>query len=53
MGRQGDYSKREKKKGKKEAKKIAPVTIIAPPLEVEVIRKGKMREGRRPEEEEE
>jgi hypothetical protein len=49
MGRQGDYTKREKKKQKKDAKKIAPVTIIAPPVEVEVIRKGKKRE---PEEEE-
>jgi len=52
MRRQGNYSKREKKKGRKDIKKIAPVTIIAPPVEVEVIRKGKMREGRRPEEEE-
>ena len=45
MGRQGDYSKREKKKAKKEAKKLPPVTIITPPVEVEVIRKGKKREG--------
>jgi hypothetical protein len=44
MGRQGDYSKREKKKAKKEAKKLPPVTIIAPPVEVEVIRKGRKRE---------
>jgi hypothetical protein len=53
MGRQGDYSHREKKKAKKDARKIAPVTIIAPPVDVEVIRKGKQREGRRPGEEEE
>ena len=52
MGRSGDYSKREKKKGKKDAKKIAPISIIAPPVEVQVIKKGKMREGRRPDEEE-
>ncbi len=52
MGRQGDYSKREKKKGKKDPKKIAPITIIAPPVEVQVIKKGKMREGRPPDEEE-
>ncbi len=30
MGRQGDYTKREKKKGKKDPKKIAPITIITP-----------------------
>jgi hypothetical protein len=52
MGRTGDYSKREKKKGKKDAKKIAPITILAPPAEVQVIKKGKMREGRPPDEEE-
>jgi len=45
MGRQGDYSHREKKKTKKEAKKMPPVTIMTPPVEVEVIRKGKKREG--------
>ena len=52
MGRQGNYSHREKKKGKKEAKKLPPVTIMTPPVEVEVIRKGKQREGRRLDEEE-
>jgi hypothetical protein len=52
MGRQGDYSHREKRKTKKEAKKLPPLTITTPPVEVEVIRKGKMREGRRPDEEE-
>lgn len=48
MGKR-DYSQREKKKTKKEAKKLPPVTIMAPPVEVEVIRKGKKRE---PDEEE-
>jgi hypothetical protein len=48
MGRQGDYSHREKKKSRKESKKIAPISIIAPPAEVEVIRKK-----RKPREEEE
>jgi hypothetical protein len=52
MGRQGDYSKREKKKGKKEAKKLPPVIITTAPVEVEVIKKGKMRGGRQPDEEE-
>jgi hypothetical protein len=52
MGRQGDYSHREKKKAGKDVRKITPVTIIAPPVEVEVIKKGKRREGRRPDEEE-
>ena len=48
MGKR-DYSQREKKKAKKEAKKLPPVTIMTPPVEVEVIRKGKKRE---PDEEE-
>jgi hypothetical protein len=52
MGRQGDYSHREKKKAKKDTRKTPSVSIITPPVEVEVIRKGKQREGRRPEEEE-
>jgi hypothetical protein len=52
MGRQGNYSHREKKKSKKEAKKLPPVSIITPPVDVEVIRKGKLREGKRPDEEE-
>jgi hypothetical protein len=52
MGRQGDYSHREKKKTKKDARKTPTVSIIIPPVDVEVIRKGKQREGRRPEEEE-
>jgi hypothetical protein len=52
MGRQGDYSHREKKKSKKDTRKMPSVSIITPPVEVEVIRKGKQREGRQPEEEE-
>ncbi|MGD1119784.1 MAG: hypothetical protein ABR886_09895 [Dehalococcoidales bacterium] len=48
MGRQGDYSHREKKKTKKDAKKIAPITVTAPPVEVEVVRKK-----RKPREDEE
>jgi hypothetical protein len=51
MGSRGDYSHREKKKVKKASKKIAPVTLVTTPAEVEVIRKGKRREGREPEEE--
>jgi hypothetical protein len=41
MGRQGDYSHREKKKSKKDLKKIAPITVTTAPSEVEVIRKKK------------
>jgi hypothetical protein len=52
MGRQGDYSKREKKKGRKDIKKLPSVNIIVPPVEVQVIRKGKQRDGRRSDEEE-
>lgn len=48
MGRQGDYSHREKKKSKKGSQKIAPISITAPPSEVEVIKKK-----RKPREEEE
>jgi hypothetical protein len=51
MGSRGDYSHREKRKTKKNAKKISPVTIMGAPVEVEVIRKGKRREGKEPEEE--
>jgi len=39
-----DYRHKEPKKHKKEAKKIAPVTIVQPPMTVEVIKKGKKRE---------
>jgi hypothetical protein len=48
MGRQGDFAHREKKKGKKDPRKIAPISVIAPPVEVEVIRKK-----RKPREDEE
>lgn len=40
MGRR-DYRHREPKKPKREAKKISPVTIMPPPVQVEVIKKGK------------
>ncbi len=41
MGKR-DYKQREQKKKKKDAnKKIAPITIMTTPVEVEVIRKGK------------
>jgi hypothetical protein len=49
MGSRGDYSRHEKKKTKKRAKKINPVTLVAPPVEVEVVRRGKKREGSEPE----
>jgi hypothetical protein len=52
MGRQGNYSHREKKKTRKEPRKAPSVSIVTPPVEVEVIKKGKQREGRRPDEEE-
>jgi hypothetical protein len=48
MGRQGNYAGREKKKVKKDGKKISPVTIVNTPTEVEIIRKK-----RKPREEEE
>jgi hypothetical protein len=51
MGSRGDYSHREKRKSKKAGKKIAPVTLVTTPVEVEVIRKRKRGEGREPEEE--
>jgi len=40
MGRR-DYRHREPKKQKKDARKISPITIIPPPVQVEVIKKGK------------
>jgi hypothetical protein len=43
MGRR-DYRHREPKKSKKDAKKVPPATIIIqPPIEVEVIKKGKQK----------
>ena len=50
MGRQGDFAHREKKKAKKDTKKIAPVTIVTTPVEVEVIKKGKKKYGEEEEE---
>lgn len=49
MGSRGDYSHREKKKTKKDDRKISPVTIAQTPAEVEVI--GKKRKPREEEEE--
>jgi hypothetical protein len=48
MGSRGNYAHREKKKQKKGSQKIAPISITAPPAEVEVIKKK-----RKPREEEE
>jgi hypothetical protein len=45
MGRQGDYAHKEKKKTKKDLKKVSPITIIKTPAEVEVIKKGKKKHG--------
>jgi len=40
MGKR-DYRHRESKKSKKDTKKLSPVTILPPPVNVEVIKKGK------------
>jgi hypothetical protein len=40
MARRGDYSHRETRKTKKDAKKIPPVDILTPPPTVEIIGKG-------------
>jgi hypothetical protein len=40
MGRR-DYRHREPKKSKRDARKISPVTIVPPPMTVEVIKKSK------------
>jgi hypothetical protein len=45
MGRQGDYARKEKKKAKKDSKKVSPVIITQAPVEVEVIKKGKKKHG--------
>jgi hypothetical protein len=53
MGK-GDRGHKETKKPKKDAKKFTPVTtIMTTPTEVEVIKKGKQRDGRKFLEEEE
>lgn len=41
MGSRGDFTRRETKKPKKDAKKMPKLTILETPSEVEVIRKGK------------
>ena len=40
MGKR-DYRHREPKKSKKDTRKLSPVTILPPPVNVEVIKKGK------------
>ncbi len=50
MGRR-DYRHREPKKQKKDAKKIAPVSIIQSPVQVEVVKKGKKKREEAEEEE--
>jgi len=40
MGRR-DYRHREPKKSKKDARKVSPVTVVPPPVNVEVIEKKK------------
>ena len=49
MGKR-DYRHRETKKSKKDTRKLSPITIMPPPANVEVIKKGKKE---RKEEEEE
>ena len=40
MGKR-DYRHREPKKTKKDTRKISPISIMPPPAQVEVIKKGK------------
>jgi hypothetical protein len=47
-----DKERREKKKPRKDTQKISQLTTISTPTEVEVIKKGKQRAGRKVEEEE-
>jgi len=49
MGKR-DYSQREKKKIKKDFKKISPINIVTTPVEVEIIKKGKKKYGEEEEE---
>lgn len=51
MGKR-DYRHREPKKKKKDVQKIAPVSIIPPSVQVEVIKKGKKKREEGAEEEE-
>ena len=50
MGKR-DYSHREQKKHKKDARKLPPVTILPTTIGVEVIKKGKQKRGEEEEEE--
>ena len=50
MGRR-DYRHRETKKQKKDIKKVAPINIIQPSIQVEVIKKGKKKREEAEEEE--
>ena len=50
MGKR-DYRHRDSKKKKKDAQKIAPVSIIQPSVQVEVIKKGKEKREEAEEEE--
>jgi len=50
MGKR-DYRHREPKKTKKDTKRLSPVTILPPPVNVEVVKRGKKK--REVEEEEE
>jgi hypothetical protein len=45
MAGHGDFSGREKKKVKKDGKKIAPLSVAQAPVEVELIRKKKKSRG--------
>ncbi len=45
MGSRGDYASREKKKSKKDNKKITQLNIAQAPVEVEVIGKKKKKQG--------
>jgi len=42
MGKR-DYRQREVKKQKKDTRKLPPISIVPPPVNVEVIKKGKKR----------
>ncbi len=48
-----DKGHKEQKKQKKDPKKLPQISIMTTSTEVEVIKKGKQREGRKVEEEEE
>ena len=50
MGRQGNFARKEKKKAKKDFKKVSPIIITQTPVEVEVIKKGKKKHGEEEEE---